>query len=315
MISVAQALEAVLQRPAHQVIMLEHPWLHLYAQNDSGRPAVVIEVDEIPEKLGEDGKGFTVTADFQPRREIQYVRITARTATVEPAFATRCGHLLDASRKAAGKDAAVADLFTALQDFRALLARAGRRLSESELRGLAAELILMREIVRRGIPVARVMRAWQGPYGASQDFAFASGHFLEAKSVHRSSTKVVISSAEQLVIASGTLQLVVVPVERCEADEPDAQSLADLILDVRDLAADDSTAGLLLEDALGALGVDSSEDFYSQWHFVSDASRVYEVDEAFPRIRLEHVPSAVSRVSYDLELAGLDDHRAELRMN
>jgi hypothetical protein len=314
-ITVTQALETVLQRPAHQVIMLEHPWLHLYAQNDSGRPAVVIEVDEIPEKLGEDGKGFTVTSDFQPERGIQYVRITARSTVVQPAFATLCSHLLEASRNTAGKDAAISELFTALQDFRALLARARRPLSESELRGLTAEMVLLREAVRGGAPVGRVLRAWQGPFGASQDFAFPSGHYLEVKSAHRSSTKIVISSAEQLAVPSGTLQLVVVPVERCERNEPGAQSLASLVADVRDLAAEDSTANALLQDALEVLGVDSPENSHDEWYFITDTHRVYEVGASFPRIRPEDVPGAVSRVSYDLELSGLDDHRADLRLD
>lgn len=309
------ALDKVLSKGFNHVIKLQHPWLHVFTQNLSGHPALVVGLVEPPDYFIDGGKGFTTEVGVGTGNLRNFIRITSNESFVQPAFAALCRHLLQESKDAMDPSESIRAFYTALEEFRDFLGKPLGRLGEGRLRGLMAELLILEELLEAGGDPTAAMRVWNGPFGNSKDFIFPSGHCVEVKSARRPTMHVTISSLQQLEAPNVTLQLAVVPMEQAHAEDPSAQSLVALLQSIETLVAGQPPARKLWDTAIDTLGLDRTDPFYSAWWFVTGETLAFDVVGGFPTIESKSVPEGITGVTYQLKVDTLEPFRAPLKLN
>jgi hypothetical protein len=172
-------------------------------------------------------------------------------------------------------------------------------LSPEERAGLYGELLVLRDLMLSTIG-SDAVKAWLGPSGAPQDFAYLSTS-VEVKTVsRRTSGSCHINDERQLdTTGLGALYLVHQVVERV----PEGFGLGELIDELRgdplvlaDLAS--------FENALLEYGwLDSYRSQYAQDRYALARRRCYMVRDDFPRLMTGTLPLGISGVSYLLDLS------------
>lgn len=308
--SLRPRLEAVLARGPHQLLPLPHPSLRAYVQNVERRPAVVIELDQPLTFVVEGVRGIDILHQQSGDGKTAYLRLMSTHRGVTPGFATVLDHILAEAAKAADGAAAVRALLDGLEELRQMFARKRGRLSESEIRGLFAELRLLQLRLRDGADSRTEMLAWVGPFGGAKDFVYASGLAFEVKSSHRPPKSVRISNLDQLEPSDLELYLAVLPLERDTSGLPEAVSITCAVADTAELVSIDPMALEMFEDALDAIGYDATDEYYRNWSFIETGWLTYRISDDFPRIRAGSLDHGVLDVTYSVALDALSEHVA-----
>lgn len=186
-------------------------------------------------------------------------------------------------------------------------------LSTEALAGLYGELCYLKELLRRD---SYALDRWTGPAGSQYDF-FSGTTALEVKTTTAREGRIVeVNGIDQLEIPEGgTLHLAVVRVNK---DDPNGESVPELVEKICNCVAD--RPGVFQK--LAAVGYDTRDtDYYRKISFRCTESRVYRVDDAFPRLVRKCLidgvlPPGVLRVRYSLDLTGeppvpVADHELE----
>ncbi|MFN7056484.1 PD-(D/E)XK motif protein [Hyphomonas sp.] len=181
-------------------------------------------------------------------------------------------------------------------------------LSPEEMRGLMAELAVLRHLADLGWAQGALLASWDGPSGAPQDFRFEK-LCLEVKSVSGGSGGTVrISSEYQLQDLSRDVCLGVVRMS--EGGEGDAAlSLNEMVsvtaagLEARYLA--------VFEQKLAAAGY-LDLDLYGQPRFSLNPPEFFLVSEGFPGLHVGNVPHGVSSLRYELDMRVLEPFRIDI---
>lgn len=175
-----------------------------------------------------------------------------------------------------------------------------RMLTDQEIRGLHAELLVLRDhaMPRYG---AQAVEFWRGPSGFTQDFAV--NHVVIEVKAHLagSAPKVPISSVDQLWVQAGDLYLWV---EHLAPSPAGGESLPGIILSIRaalqgNLAMSETFESRLQE--VGYLPLPAYEDIRHQ----SVDTQVFSVGPGFPRLEPAQVPAGVVDVKYSVRLPQL----------
>ena len=228
---------------------------------------------------------------------------TVLDAKLTSAFMSLAADLLTSTADAVTESDAMMLLGRCLSEWRRLLTAKGPRdLSQEALRGLCGELwVALRHLSLAHDP-ADVMRAWQGPLGRPQDFSFPSYGLYEVKAVGISSTRVKISSAEQLDPQGVPMELLVLRLADATEAENSTFSLLSLIaeLEARLSAESEVIAGFAAK--LRILGVDLSRDTYKSSIFVVRSLTRFRVGEGFPGLKASALVSGITRVRYELAI-------------
>lgn len=175
-------------------------------------------------------------------------------------------------------------------------------LSPEEVRGLVAELAVLRHLVDIGFaPASMIMTSWDGPSGAPQDFRFER-FCLEVKSASDSGGAVRISSEYQLHDATRDVYLAVVRMSE-EGEGEDALSLNDIVAAMA--AGLDGKRLSLFEQKLATAGY-LDLDIYDQPRFNLKPAEFFRVSEDFPGLHVENVPHGVSSLRYELDTRVLE---------
>lgn len=215
-------------------------------------------------------------------------------------FYRLCVSIIRAADIAEIEAQAVVSVLNHLERWQDFLSNARRRLlSSDEIRGLFAELTIIRTLVEEyHVPAVDAVAAWQGPLKKPQDFEFPAGAIeVKATGGSRAST-VQISSEMQLQVGTGSLFLVAVELFDSSAD-PSATSLNDLARGVEVLVG--PAAARTFRDRLAIAGYAELPD-YDLPRFTTGRLEVYSVSDGFPSIRGSVLPAGISRVRYDLDL-------------
>lgn len=225
-----------------------------------------------------------------------YLIVTCLEPALERAFADLVLAVL--SRIDAGEPA-LDSLRGAVAELRALFdGGSAAEVSEERIRGLAAELIVLRDLTLRN---PRAPETWFGPYRDRHDFRGGS-HAIEVKSSLRVTSPVTISSLDQLdTPRDGTLELWRLVLERT-VDGP--VSIERLIADIECAAAPSP----VFRQRLTEMGC--PDPAASGWNAVSFnhlGVEGYAVGDGFPRIvpgcfGPGGVPAGVRAIRYDLDL-------------
>lgn len=173
-------------------------------------------------------------------------------------------------------------------------------LSMDELRGLIGELWSLRSVFGEGRSVEAAVAGWLGPLGLPQDFWFAEDGLHEVKAIGPATTRVRISSENQL--DADNLELLVLQIANTGESSAGALNLPTLVNDVRTALSDGAFSPDAFEDRLSRLGVDVEDGFYQDLWFVVTRLTRYGVTDKFPAITASTLPTGVSRVKYQIEL-------------
>lgn len=299
------AFAAALASKNERVVQLPHPRVTFLAQNFNGRPALIAKLSLRPEQFVPDGRGFSVTTDRSGSDD--FVRIASTDSGLSMLFLKLVDYVLERTAQTEGSLDPGSLLVTAISEFKRFSQRRPGRLSEDEIRGLLAELLLLLRL-QGGDPARTwdVFDSWGGPFGALHDFEFAAGNAIEVKSTHRPPTEVRISPPAQTSPLPDGLDLLVLPLERVGVDTGAELRFVDIVNEVGALAsAHGGDVVEVWEAALTALGLDITDEYYEQWRFVTGDWLRFVVSDAFPRIDADAVPGGIVKVAYSLRLDAL----------
>nr|WP_244548509.1 PD-(D/E)XK motif protein [Bosea vaviloviae] len=236
---------------------------------------------------------------------IRYLDIVCLNAALDGAFADVCAEII---RRISDGAAPTEASLTTLDDFRSLLIVPSAEVTSQEMRGLIAELVMLRRLLNLD---PRAWRLWRGPLMERHDFR--GGSFaIEVKSSARvAGRSVTISSIDQLVApVEGALHLYLLQLEEAAGTD---LSISRLAAESISMASDPQQ----IRDLLAALGcADPDARAWNRASFRIEGEHQYAVDAAFPRIVpesfiAEAVPEGVVSLSYTIDLAAAEGSRLD----
>ena len=185
------------------------------------------------------------------------------------------------------------------------------RLTEEEQKGIIGELTVLMELVMPAIGVTQGIAAWVGPLGAPRDFEIGTVG-IESKACAPLAPKVRIASADQLGSDDAhALFLHVTEIAAAVASSSNALTVTQVVDRAREFIESQDTSALGdFEERLAATGYDDTDDYADQLWLVGDAT-AFAVLEGFPRIVPPMVPSGVSDVRYQINMAECEPFRIE----
>lgn len=291
-----------------KAIPLHHDALTAYAVNASGKPALLVKLPDDFNRNVEGTRGIDVHVD-PPGPGDRFIAFRSESVGLTTMFEAVAGSLLESSSLAQNSEDAIVRLLVSFEQLQTMFASRGGMLSDDSIRGLFAELLMLRELRTAGFSADAAVNAWQGPYRSAKDFILPHGQCIEVKSMRRTNHHVKIANTDQLDPRDEDLRLAVVRLERCA--QGDGVGVLELINEVKEWVAIDAAANMSFTQALAALGFDTSDSRYEQWSFQAKEWAWFRVLEDFPRIRNQDVPVAVSRVSYRLDIDQLESFSSE----
>lgn len=223
-------------------------------------------------------------------------------------FVLLCKDLMAATNAAGDEASCLTLLLTRLRKWQRLLSRGGPRLMDaSEIRGLIAELLFLRD---RLLPIfgPHAVECWKGPLGFPQDFA-VNGLVFEIKSHLTSAAQSLrISSVEQLWSESPRFYLEVLHLAEATGEGVD---LCALVEELGELLQTAPTMLELFEQLLADQGFMDLPD-YRAYKFNIIERENYRIEPGFPRIVPSSVPAGVQDVRYSIELSSLSPFKCEV---
>lgn len=240
-----------------------------------------------------------------PRRHGLVLRLTDSSSA--ELFAVLNEDLANAIEPLEEERQAVLTFMNRLGRWQKLLASGSRRLLKpEEIRRLMGELVILEGLLmERGLNPERVVSAWTGPSGTPQDFQFTN-RSIEVKATGGAGNRTIrISSEFQLDTEQVAVTLAVchLPV----IDDPSrGQSLNQLVGRISGKLP--AHVRPLFEGRLElAHYVDIPE--YDAPLFEHVATDCFEVGDGFPALSRSCLPSSISEVRYQLDVAQLSDFR------
>lgn len=189
-----------------------------------------------------------------------------------------------------------------------LLQRKGEGLLPDAIRkGLAGELLYIKDLLLDKKETEIVLNSWVGPEGADQDFLFINT-WSEIKAVSISATAVSISSLQQLEQQS-VGSLIVYFMDKTSSQGINTFSLPQLIDEIKELISESKLIDLFL-CKLAMYGYCASDnDKYSEMRYNYIEKREYKVDESFPKLIRKNVPTGINSAIYQIDLSVIEQFR------
>lgn len=214
-------------------------------------------------------------------------------------FQGLCETLIESLREVDDSATALAVALAHLKRWKAFLSGRRTTLSPEQVRGLFAELQMMRSLYTARMTPPMAVDAWCGADRVQQDFIFGD-MAVEVKSLSGHERNAVrISSEDQLESLTSNLYLAVYRLSEMP-ESGQSISLNDLVgLIETELA--DAQALEEFSRKLSAYGYAPMHDYDSPRFTVSDF-KTYGVTEGFPRLVRSGIPNGIARLSYDIEL-------------
>lgn len=218
-------------------------------------------------------------------------------------FAILCCDIIEHSRHGANEKEAIALVLTRYKQWNRLLeSQKSGMMDEQNRKGLLGELLFLEERIDTFDSELAAIQGWLGAEAGDQDFMYRDGWF-EIKSIGASATSISISSMEQLACEE-VGELVIMRIDKAAPDKVGAVSLNDIVYRILDRISSNIDALDLFRSKLAAYGyIDLYE--YSQQKYYCSAMQCYRVDQAFPRLTRQSVPTQIVSVHYELSLPAL----------
>ena len=220
-------------------------------------------------------------------------------------FVCLCFDLIESSRNKSIAFEARETFFETFKKWYSLwTALRGNILSIQEIRGLMGELKYILDEIVSGVSETRLIDAWTTHKDASRDFMF-DNTWVEVKTIKTSSDYVTISSLEQLNHDSEG-RLVVYRLDQVDSETDDTYTLNKIVEKLKGKLSIQAETDLCMKLLIKGYTYD---DAYNAFIFRFTKKDLYRVNDTFPRIRRDSVPSAVSAARYDLLLLQIEEWR------
>ncbi|MGY1771947.1 PD-(D/E)XK motif protein [Blastococcus sp. SYSU D00813] len=232
------------------------------------------------------------------------VSVELHVPALAEVFTTVAGDLAQAVVEAPSDDAAVSELVSRLAGWQELFRALSRRgLGDLERRGLAAELLTLRDDILPLVAPDVAVGAWTGPLRKNQDFQFP-GVALEVKATAGLNPLGFVVSNERELDERGAGRLYLVHVSLDERRGGLGLTLNDLVSQVEALLARNPTAAQVFMTRLARVGyVKDDWDLYNEPRYEMRSRRYFEVKDAFPRVVEGDLREGVGQVRYTVTLA------------
>ena len=224
-----------------------------------------------------------------------------------PVFGRLCQDLIDTAISIQTQTALVKFFIERLHLWKKLFQDGSNGLLEKhKIKGLLAELIALDNLLDvRNEDRLTTLIAWTGPQRFDQDFVF-SDMAIEVKAISSSTTKIGISSIEQLE-SIHPLELWVY-VLRDSNNEPESINLISQFIKIESkLASEHKALKLFREKMLDAGYVE--HDYYESCNFTIVDFIKFEVLENFPKLSRENIHAGVVNATYSISIDALTDFR------
>ena len=280
-----------------------------FAGIDSGNNFLVaIEINSTPPDLNLESESLGY---FRNKRKSGTWLMGLRLDNVElaPVFGRLCQDLIDTALEMPSQAALIILFKGRLNLWKKLFQNShGGLLEKHQIKGLIAELIALEYLLMSSKDsMLSTLMAWTGPEGADQDFIF-SDRAIEVKAISPSSTKVGISSVEQLdSILSMDLWIYVL--KDSSGEEKGDLNLTSQVLKIEQiLSAQPKAVNIFKDKILQAGYVDNI--FYAKYCFNVLSHGKYRISEFFPRLSRKLLPAGVLEASYSISISAIDQYRA-----
>ena len=177
-------------------------------------------------------------------------------------------------------------------------------LTTAEQHGLIGELLFLRsQIIGKSRPIEESVLGWYGPLKEHQDFSY-NEKWYEIKTVMEQGDKIQISSLEQLSrLDSGELVIYRLAKISGQSDDFDLNkfTLNNLAKNLIELLDANERAEQKFQSLLFQSGYIFMEEYDEQVYKLVEKIN-FNVDNKFPRLIKEKLPSAISSISYSLSI-------------
>ena len=289
--------------PGVQLVEVEHPLEIYVGASDLGRARLQIRSEVKPK---EPGLSDLVLVERSQVGDDWLLTMTLQDVQFTEVFLRLADHVISRSRPATAPASAwhhVDDVFSEWQ--RLLTPRPFGRLSLEALRGLIGELWLLLHVFTENRSIDQAIAGWLGPLGAPQDFHFEESGFHEAKAIGPQTTKVKISSADQL---DPDVELIVLRIHEVPENTQGAVNLIRLTGLVKDALDSDAIDHGELDLRLKQLRVDLDDAYYTERWFSIYSCEKYDASAHFPAIRAGALQAGIQNVRYEIALPTISEY-------
>lgn len=273
----------------------EHDVLHLYlGKDDSGRYALEYQGHYTPAKL----LGSEVISVTQTKNNDLYsLCFSLENADLLEYFCTFCEDLINSTLEIADDNIGYKTLSQRYLSWKKLFRPNQARLNENEIMGLIGELLYLKDQMFPKHGIEKSLESWTGPEYTHKDFSMdEEWHEIKTVSVGKGTIK--ISSLEQLDSDINGI-LAVYELEKMSSTYNGLKINA-IVSDI--IAMLSTIQREVFMGKLSQYGYDFSPEYNNYVYTVANFS-TYMVDQEFPRLKREFIPTPIARVQYDILLA------------
>ena len=251
--------------------------------------------------------GLDVSLSSLSRQEYE-LQVALTTDDLREVFSPLVADIAAAAQSAATKREALLAAVNRFARWQHLLRSVSKDgLGAEARRGLAGELLVLRDHVMPSLPALAAVEAWTGPTGSNQDFQLPDVAIETKASSARSGHHVSIASERQLD-PTGTPELLLCVVSLDERRGGSGESLNALVDGVREDLGD-AAARSHLENLLIQAGyLPGHREHYREPRYTQRGVRFWRVRGDFPRIVEADLRPGVDECSYHINTTGLDEH-------
>lgn len=285
----------------------DHPLEWYAGSSDIGKMTLLLITNERGPKLA-SSRSIEIAQRLRPdnRWTITFDLLREDQKSV---FALLCADLIEYSRSVESESEGIKRAANRYKQWNLLMEKQkSPLLSEASQKGLIGELLLMEYLHEMmGFTMEAIISAWQEPEYSDQDFRFAESWY-EVKTTGVASVSVTISSVEQLdsdIDSDIDGHLAVYRIDKCNADNPQSITLIQAVGRARALIENNSDLLTAFESKLFNYGFIDAPD-YGQQHYKVSGLDFYTVNESFPRILRQQLPTAILNTVYSLDIAAID---------
>jgi hypothetical protein len=291
------------ESPAFQRVDDSHPLDFYLGKETSGELLLLLITDERPKTTREYRAIHVIGRERNDGRWALLFRLMI--PDLEKLFALVCEDLVESSRNIRDPELAATLVLQRFARWQRLLERVQTGLLDEEaIRGLMGELLFLE---RQAIPskgVREAVNAWVGSAGAERDFRFTDNEY-EIKAIRTGANSVLISSAEQLDLATKSLDLFIVVMDEAEPEShAEVFTPIELVNRLRTAMEADAVALESFESKLMEAGFVLREE-YGERAYLFRHFRKFHVSEDFPAIRRRQLPNGIGTVVWELQIPAI----------
>ena len=282
------------------------PWDFFWARGTDRRVLLTLRhaQESAPDSPLPDLRDIEVTLSPADNDGKQILAFKLLDMAQQEIFRTLCLDIVSVASRATSEAEAISiSLMRTWRWHHLLRGGSDTRLTPQEQMGLLGELFVLERLLLPSLEPADAVSAWRGPFDAPKDFQI--GRIAVEAKAHRSGAtpSIAISSEDQLDAEDiDMLFLFVTELNSAPVDAADSVNLQDVANRLTDrIYSLNPSSATAFESLLLASGL-RLEDDYSATNWLEGGSRLYLVNDVFPRITRAELRTGVSRVRYNITL-------------